>query len=73
MVVKELFNSFHPCPKPLQKTQQKKQKSAEMKKKSKKLAKLERQRDKGLIKSGICEYCGNFSKRLDPHEVFRRK
>ena len=41
-----------------------------MKKKSKKLAKLERQRDKGLVKSGICENCGNFSKRLDPHEVY---
>lgn len=41
-----------------------------IKKKSSKLAKLERQRDKELIKSGICEYCGRFSKRLDPHEVY---
>lgn len=70
MIVKDLSNSFHPCPKPLQKTQQKKQKPTEMKKKSKKLAKLERQRDKDLVKSGICECCGNFSKRLDPHEVY---
>lgn len=70
MIVTDLSNSFHPVPKPLQKTQQKKQKSAEMKKKSKKLAKLERQRDKDLVKSGICEYCGKFSKRLDPHEVY---
>ena len=44
-----------------------------MKKKSQKLAKLERQRDKSLTKSGICEYCGKYSKRLDPHEIFRRQ
>lgn len=41
-----------------------------MKKKSNKLAKLERQRDKEIVKSGICEFCGKFSKRLDPHEVY---
>lgn len=39
-------------------------------KRSNKLSKLERERDKGLIKKGICEYCGNYSDRLDPHEVF---
>lgn len=22
------------------------------------------------MKSGICEYCGQYSKRLDPHEVY---
>lgn len=22
------------------------------------------------MKSGICEYCGHYSKRLDPHEVY---
>lgn len=38
--------------------------------KSKKLAKLEKQRDKDIIKSGVCEYCGRFSSRLDPHEVY---
>lgn len=68
-IATDLTNSFHPVPKPksLQKTQQK---SAEIKKKSSKLAKLERQRDKGLVKSGICENCGKFSKRLDPHEIY---
>lgn len=39
-------------------------------KKSNKLIKLERERDKNLIKKGICEYCGCYSKKLDPHEVF---
>ncbi len=74
MIVKDLSSSFNPVPKPLQKTQQrsteKKKNTAEIKKKSSKLAKLERQRDKNLTKEGICEYCGNYSKRLDPHEVF---
>lgn len=41
-----------------------------IRKKSKKQAKLERQRDKDLIKLGICEFCGRYSKRLDPHEVY---
>lgn len=74
MIVKDLSNSFNPVPKPLQKSQQrsaeKKKNTAEIKKKSSKLAKLERQRDKNLTKEGICEYCGNYSKRLDPHEIF---
>lgn len=42
----------------------------EIRKKSKKLAKLERNRDKGRIKQGICENCGKYSERLDPHEVY---
>lgn len=72
----DLSNSFHPVPKQktLQKTQQKNdkplQRSAEMKKKSKKLAKLERQRDKDIVKEGECEFCHNYSKHLDPHEVY---
>lgn len=74
MIVKDLSNSFNPVPKPLQKIKQssaeKKKNTAEIKKKSSKLAKLERQRDKNLTKEGICEYCGNYSKRLDPHEIF---
>lgn len=41
-----------------------------IKKKSNKLAKLERNRDKELIKKGICEYCKRYSERLDPHEVY---
>lgn len=41
-----------------------------IKNKTNKQAKLERQRDKGLIKSGVCEYCGKYSDRLDPHEVY---
>jgi len=41
-----------------------------IKKRSKKQAKLERYRDKNIIKMGFCEACGEYSKRLDPHEVF---
>ncbi len=41
-----------------------------IKKKSKKLIKLEKERDKDIKKSGVCEYCGKFSRRLDPHEVY---
>lgn len=67
MIVTDLSNSFKPVPKI--KTEKKKE-VTQMKKKSKKLAKLERQRDKGLIKSGKCEFCGRYSKRLDPHEVY---
>lgn len=74
MIVKDLSSSFNPVPKPLQKIKQssakKKKNAAEIKKKSSKLAKLERQRDKDLTKEGICEFCGNYSKRLDPHEIY---
>lgn len=63
----DLSNEFYPVPK--QQKKEKKQRT-EIKKKSKKQSKLERQRDKGLIKKGICECCGRYSKRLDPHEVY---
>ena len=42
-------------------------------KRSSKLNKLEKERDKNLIKKGYCEYCGCYYDRLDPHEVYRRK
>lgn len=70
MIVTDLSNSFHPVPKTGQKKTESPPKSGQMKKKSKKLAKIEIQRDKGLVKSGICEFCGKFSKRLDPHEIY---
>lgn len=38
-------------------------------KRSSKLNKLEKERDKNLIKKGYCEYCGIYSK-LDSHEVY---
>lgn len=69
-IVTDLRNSFNPVPKTGQKKTESPLKSGQMKKKSNKLAKLERQRDKGLVKSGICENCGKFSKRLDPHEIY---
>jgi hypothetical protein len=67
MIVKDLSSSFNPIPK--QPKKEKKEKT-EIKKKSSKLAKLERQRDKDVIKSGICDYCHKYNKRLDPHEVY---
>lgn len=67
MIVKNLSNSFNPVPKI---KKENKEKVTGIKKKSNKLAKLERQRDKDIVKSGICEYCGQYSKRLDPHEVY---
>ena len=67
MVVTDLSNSFHPVPKVKSK---KDTKSTRLRKRSKKLAKLERQRDKEIIKEGLCEFCDKYSKRLDPHEVF---
>lgn len=70
MLVTDLSKSFNPYPKPLQKSAEKTKKFAEIKKKSKKVAKLERQRDKDIVKEGICEFCGKYSKRLDPHEVY---
>lgn len=70
MIVTDLSNSFNPIPKTGQKKTESPPKSGQIKKKSKKLAKLERQRDKGLVKSGICENCGKFSKKLDPHEIY---
>lgn len=38
-------------------------------KRSSKLNKLEKERDKNLIKQDYCEYCGIYSK-LDSHEVY---
>lgn len=70
MIITDLSNSFDPVPKTGQKKTESSPKSGQMKKKSKKLAKLERQRDKEIVKSGICEFCGKFSKRLDPHEIY---
>lgn len=67
-IVTDLSNSFNPYPKPKVKEKQKEVK--EIKKKSSKLAKLERQRDKNIIKYGECEYCHRKFKHLDPHEVF---
>lgn len=70
MIVTDLSNSFNPVPKTGQKKTESPLKSGQIKKKSKKLAKLERQRDKDIVKEGICEVCGNYSKHLDPHEIF---
>ena len=73
MIITDLSNSFHPVPKTIQKTGQKCTENtvkSGLKKKSSKLAKLERQRDKDIVKEGICEFCGKYSKRLDPHEIF---
>lgn len=67
MIVTDLSNSFNPYPKI---KVEKKKEVTKVKKKSNKLAKLERQRDKDIIKSGKCEYCGKYSERLDPHEVY---
>lgn len=41
-----------------------------IKKRTAKQNKLERDRDKNLIKSGKCEYCGKLCGKLDPHEVY---
>lgn len=70
----DLSKEFHPVPKPnAQKNVKEPAKSGSknvIKKKSSKLAKLERQRDKGIIKSGRCEFCGRYFNHLDPHEVY---
>lgn len=74
MITTDLSNSFHPVPKSPCKNVKETSKSTSknvMKKKSSKLAKLERQRDKDIVKSGRCEFCGRECKRLDPHEVYR--
>ena len=70
MIIKDLSNEFYPVPKPLQKNKKTAEKSAEIKKRSNKLAKLERQRDKDIVKSGKCDYCNRVFKHLDPHEVY---
>lgn len=66
-LVTDLSNSYNPVPK---NKAEKKKEVTTIKKKSKKLAKLERQRDKDLIKAGICEFCGKYSDKLDPHEIY---
>ena len=71
MIVKDLSNSFNPVPKKISLNNDKNNtKTTKIKQKSSKLAKLERQRDKELTKSGKCEYCGKVCKKLDPHEVY---
>lgn len=67
MIVKDLRNSFNPVPK---QSKKEKKETIKIKPKSNKLAKLERQRDKEITKSGICDYCHKYNKRLDPHEVY---
>lgn len=67
MIVADLSNSFNPCPK---NTIKKEKKKTRIKQKSSKLAKLERQRDKDIVKEGICEFCDKYSKHLDPHEIY---
>ena len=74
-IATSLSSSFNPVPKETQQRNKQSsaknaEKKAEIKKKSSKLAKLERQRDKDLIKIGICEFCGKYSKKLEPHEVY---
>ena len=75
MIVTDLSREFHPVPKPKDAKKNVKETSKSgsknvMKKKSSKLAKLEKQRDKDIVKSGKCEFCGRECKRLDPHEVY---
>ena len=67
MIVTDLSNTFNPVPK---NTQKQTQKNMQIKKRSNKLAKLERERDKNIIKSGKCDYCHKIKKHLDPHEVY---
>jgi hypothetical protein len=45
-------------------------KNKPIKKRTNKQSKLERERDKNIVKSGICENCDKYSNRLDPHEVY---
>lgn len=70
MMVTDLRSSFHPYPKSLQKNKNAVEKTAEIKKRSNKQAKLERNRDKNLIKQGKCDYCHKYFDKLDPHEVY---
>lgn len=69
MIVKDLSNSYNPCPKSPNR-QKKSRTRQKIKQKSNKLLKLERERDKDIIKSGKCDYCGRICSRLDPHEVY---
>ena len=67
MIVKNLKNSFNPVPK---KAENKNSSKNVIKKRSSKLAKLERDRDKDRIKIGKCDYCHQYAKHLDSHEVY---
>lgn len=67
MIVKDLSNSFNPV---LKSERKPKEKVKEIKKKSSKLKKIERQRDRELIKEGKCDYCHKYFEHLDPHEVY---
>lgn len=74
-IITDFTNEFFPCPKPGNRPKSpdktgRKQPKIGLKKKSKRLTKLEKERDKELIKKGFCQYCGKYSKRLDPHEVY---
>lgn len=63
----DLSKSFHPVPKnPPKETKPK----TEIKQRSSKQAKLERDRDKKVVKSGKCDVCHKNFKHLDPHEVY---
>ena len=66
MIIKDLSKKFNPVPK----NQKAAKKQVEIKKKSSKLAKLERTRDKDRVKCWKCDYCHEYSARLDPHEVY---
>lgn len=41
-----------------------------IKKRTIKQNKLEKERDKNLVKSGKCGYCGKYCVKLDPHEIY---
>lgn len=41
-----------------------------IKKRTAKQNKIERDRDKDLIKTGYCGYCGKYCEKLDPHEIY---
>ena len=70
MLVKDLSKSFNPYPKTPQKIKNTTEEVSKIKKKSSKQSKLERDRDKNIIKKGKCDYCNKYYKKLDPHEVY---
>lgn len=68
MIVKDLRNSFNPCPKIKSDTNKKKQK---IKQKSSKLTKKEKERFSILQENKTkCFLCGKYFERLDKHEAF---
>ena len=75
MLVNDLRKSFYPYPKPKDKCKNENKETEKVKQKpikkiTNKQRKIERDRDKNLVKKGKCEYCHKNSDRLDPHEVF---